>query len=262
METIEKIESYLEGKMTAEEKASFEQEMAQNAELREEVEVLNDVINGVKSEGQKDFMKMVHHWEKEIVAREVAEENKTGEAAKEDKVIPLNTPKKKGINWIIRIAAAACILVLIGVGYQQFFNYQSPGELYTESFSPFNASNARDDSNTNITRAITYYNNSDFGNAYPLLKEELGKNPDAANLNLYAGICALSVNDDGAATTYFQKVISLNNPNFTDAAEWYLAILPLKSGNAKLAKQRLHVIRNKTGHDYREIAKKLFRKLK
>ncbi len=262
METIEKIESYLEGKMTAEEKSVFEQEVQNNPELKEEVEMLNDIILEVKKEGEKDFMKMVHQWEKEIVAKEVLEEKTTGEAAKDEKVIPLNTQKKTGINWIIRIAAAACIVLLIGIGYKQLFDNDSPQQIYSETFKPFDASNARADSNTNVTRAITYYNNKEFGNAYPLLKTELEKNPDAAELNIMAGICALVINDDGTATTYFQKVIELNNPNFIEAAEWYLAISPLKSGNVKLAKERLQVIRNKTGHDYRDEAKRLYRKIK
>ena len=92
-------------------------------------------------------------------------------------------------------------------------------------------------------------------------KKILDNNPDSIILNLYAGVTCMSIDKAAEATQYLENVINSHNPNFTESAEWYLAILPLKSGDKTLAKERLTIIRNKSGHQYREKAKHIFRKL-
>ena len=107
METIEKIELYLEGNLNAEESVLFEQEIQTNPELQAEIDTYRDIISGIRLGGEKDFMKIIHQWEKEIVAKEVNNETETGGTTADQKVIPLAAPKKSGMKWIVRIASAA-----------------------------------------------------------------------------------------------------------------------------------------------------------
>lgn len=263
METIEKIERYLEGQMTAEEHAAFEGEINQDGNLREEVNTFKDIIGGIRLNGEKDFMRMVHHWEKEIIASEMVKENSTQSTNQDAKTIPLSTSKKSGLRWIIRIALAACVVLLVGIGYKQLFNTINPEQAYQEAFFPYDPSLiSRDAEKTDLSRAMAYYNSQDYAKAYPLLKQEIEKRPNETILKLYAGISAMQSNNNAAANQLLEEVHHSGNPNFEAPAGWYIALLKLKTGEVHQSKHLLSDIRNQTGHPYRENAKKLLRKLK
>ncbi|MBQ5505806.1 MAG: hypothetical protein IIT85_01535 [Prevotella sp.] len=51
---IDKIDKYLAGEMTTEERASFEKEMEHDAKLREDVRIIAFIIHGIKQVGLEE----------------------------------------------------------------------------------------------------------------------------------------------------------------------------------------------------------------
>ena len=57
---IDEIDKYLAGDMTAEERASFEQEMEHDTKLREDVRIIAYIIHGIKQVGLEEENKFLY----------------------------------------------------------------------------------------------------------------------------------------------------------------------------------------------------------
>jgi tetratricopeptide (TPR) repeat protein len=265
METSEKIELYLEGKLDPIAKAALETEIAQNPALSEEVEIYRDIIRGVQLGGENDFMHKIHAWEKELSAKDIIEEkhlvpSNSTEAAN---VKPLHTQTKSNENWM-KIAVAACLLAVLSVGIWQFTQPDSnPKDLFEKYNSPYSTEGITDRAgNDDFVKATRFFEKKEYAEAVKLYDGILDTHPDSVIVNLYAGIANVSLGKAKEATEQLEKVIASNNPNYKEAAEWYLAILPLQAGDKNAAIARLEAIRNTSGHEYREKAKELLKELR
>lgn len=264
METIEKIELYLEGNMPPADITAFEKEIADNAQLREEVDAYRDMIAGVRLSGQNEFVHMVHKWEKELAAADLATENQTEQTSQQAPSTPsLTATPVNRLKWVYRIAAAACVVCVIGFGLLQLTSSPSPEKIFDNTFAPYpTGSIVRGDNDSPLEKAAQLYNKKDYKGALAIYNEVLDTNPDSIVVNLYAGVANIALGKAQEATEQLEKVANSNNQNFSDAGEWYLAILPLKNGNKTEAVERLEKIRNTPGHEFREQAKKLLKQLK
>lgn len=266
METLEKIELYLEGQLDPQSQDLFEKEMEQDAALKEEVATYKDIIRGIRLSGENEFMHKVHQWEKELSAKDVLESKQIqGEKATDtSNVIPLNTQKKGNSSWIFKIAAAACVLAVLTFGIWQYASVDAnPQDIFNKSFQPYPTTGITNRADNNdFVKATQLYDKKDYAGAVKIYDGILDTHPDSVIVNLYAGIANLSLGKSKEATKQFESVIKSNNPNYKDAAEWYLAILPLKEGQKSAAIERLEAIRNTTGHEYREQAKALLKELR
>lgn len=265
METLEKIELYLEGKLDPLAKAAFETEMAQNPALNEEVETYRDIIRGVQLSGENDFMHKIHAWEKELSAKDVIEEKHLipSNASETANVLPLNPSSKNKENWM-KIAVAACLLAVLSVGIWQFTQPDAnPKDLFQQYNYPYSTTGITDRAeNNDFVKATHLFEKKEYTEAVKLYDGILDTHPDSVIVNLYAGIANVSLGKAKEATEQLEKVIASNNPNYKEAAEWYLAILPLQSGDKNGAIARLETIRNTSGHEYREKAKELLKELR
>jgi hypothetical protein len=70
LEIIEKIERYLAGELSAEEKAAFDQQLANDPELREDVRVQQDIMNGIARAGWRDRIRLArrrYFWRRQLL---------------------------------------------------------------------------------------------------------------------------------------------------------------------------------------------------
>jgi predicted peroxiredoxin len=274
MERIEQIEMYLEGQLQGADLTAFEQEMKQDATLQTEVAEYKDLIQGIRIAGQNEFVHLIHTWEKELAAADVIAEKATTDvqSSPQDsstaignsygKVVEMTSVKGNRFKWIYRIAAAACVLVLIGVGIMQFVGQNTDAQLYEQNFThlPPNFIE-RDDTISLLTEAVKLYDKKEYGAANPKFDTFLAKDPNNIAASLYAGISHLAVGETDRAIPLFKKVVADQNENFIEPAQWYLALAYIKRGDKNNALSMLGQIRNTPGHEYRENAKTLLRKL-
>lgn len=263
MERIEQIELYIEGGMDATARQAFEAEMAQDAALKAEVETYSDLIKGIRLSGQNEFMHLIHKWEKELSAQEVLAGKMEAAPQAETPLIPLQTQKKTGASWW-KIAVAACVVLVLGVVFWQFNVPDSnTQDIYNEAFSPLSSKMYIERTNSdNFTKALDLYDKKAYTKAKPLFDEVLSGNPDSVIVNLYSGINNLTLGNLPEAEKQLDIVVQSKNPNFLQAAEWYLALLALRANDKDTALQRLEAIRNSPKHDYREQAKAVLKDLK
>lgn len=276
MERIEQIEMYLEGQLQGADLTTFEQEMTQEAALRNEVAEYKDLIQGIRIAGQNEFIHLVHTWEKNLAAADVlAEKGITDTQVSPDdssnvvgspgaKIVEMTSVKKESrFKMLYRVAAAACVLVLIGVGVMQFVGGNTDAQLFNQNFNHLQATFVeRDDSNSYLTEAVDLYEKKQYAAANPKFDAFLAKDPNNIAASLYAGISHLAVGETNKAIPLFQKVIADQNENYTESAQWYLALSYLKNKDKNAAKTLLEEIRNTPGHEKREAAKQLLRRLK
>lgn len=109
----ERIDNYVLGKMTADERLSFEQEIANDAELQAEVALHRDVVRAIRMKAAKEHLQKV---ERQIRAEE-----------------------RRRKVFTIRIAAAAlaaCLVVGVFVDVDNRSDYRNYGEMIAIAAEP------------------------------------------------------------------------------------------------------------------------------
>lgn len=101
MDNFEQIEKYIQNKMNADEKSTFELEMESNPDLKEEVNVLKDLVLGVESYGLKQ----------KLSGRKIGQTSSSEEISK---VVAM--PKKKA-SPLRYLAVAASFAAVFFCGY-------------------------------------------------------------------------------------------------------------------------------------------------
>lgn len=111
-EILDKIDRYLRKEMTSEETAAFEQELQQDASLREEVELTKDIIGRLKDRQEK--LEQMKKWDREyaeyIDEMAVAEPGRMNAAPACEAAMPCSGKKNRTVVWIASMGIAACLI--------------------------------------------------------------------------------------------------------------------------------------------------------
>lgn len=128
----ERIDAYLRGEMTADQRHLFESEMEVNEELRNEYWLTKAIVNAIADRQEK--LKFMRRWSEEDEMEEpyMAAACAAAERRIDQKVAAIN-PKFRILRWVYGIGAAACIAVGIFAVKSIFFasaptdgNYMMP----------------------------------------------------------------------------------------------------------------------------------------
>ena len=109
----ERIDNYVLGKMTEEERLSFEQEMTADADLQQEVALQRDIVRAIRMKGAKEHLQKV---ERQIRAEE-----------RRRKVFTFR---------IAAVAIAACLAVGVFVDVDNRSDYRNYGEMIAIAAEP------------------------------------------------------------------------------------------------------------------------------
>ena len=234
--TEERIDNYLLGHMSDEEKRLFEADLERDAELKEEFECQKQVANAVQKVAMRDFL--VKH----------AEERQK----EKDNVIDLSAELGRMANkvrdyfssgqrvvWAFASVAAMVVAVVGGINYTSTLNtMRSDGMLaYTELAAPI----ARDGNQIDalIELAYSQIGNNDWDAAQSSISEA------RAMIN-----SALSDNAETEEDVYEQQILKLKVFDL----DWYEAIILMKQGKVIKAKRALEAIAS-SDSPYAEIAR-------
>jgi hypothetical protein len=246
MTQIEMIEKYLEGKMSTEEKFSFEAELKSNEQLQKAFFKISSLIKGIEGVGRKEVAKDLERLENSLPGVE-AELNK----------------RNTYFNSLSYRMAAAITAILVVVGSFYFLNptgNTAPAKLFDSNFAPYmnnvssmTRSNAGDFGNREL--AFAAYDNYNFNEAAAYFDALLEVEEDASLL-LYSGNAELSLGNAEKAISRLTKLFNEFDA-FDNQAAWYLSLAHLKNENAEeAAGYLLHLLA--TENSYTERAANLF----
>ena len=222
--TEERIDNYLLGRMSDEEKRLFEADLERDAELKEEFECQKQVANAVQKVAMRDFL--AKH------AEERQQEKSNVIDLSEVFGIMANTVRNyfssgQRVVWAFASVAAMVVAVVGGINYTSTLNtMRSDGMLaYTELTAPI----ARDGNQIDalIEQAYSQIGNNDWDAALSSIDEA------RAMIN-----SALSVNSETEEDVYEQQILKLKGFDL----DWYEAIVLMKQGKVIKAKRALETI--------------------
>lgn len=233
----EKIDSYILGKMSVEEKMNFETELANNMELKEKYDLQKEISDAVQKARIKNLLVEV---ENEII--EEREKIINDRRNDDDDKSFGNTTNKRRI-WI-SVAASIIVIFFVGFEFHKTSVYKTYGnDCYAEITAPSSRSDNRLDSLMfSIYRQIGEEN-------YSLAETNI----EEAELIITSMKETEYVSDE--EQKYYDDILSIKKQEI----DWYDAVLKMKQGKYRKAKKELKKIANGNGI-YSEKAKEILRK--
>jgi tetratricopeptide (TPR) repeat protein len=198
--TFERIEQYLAGALTKEEQLSFENQLQDDRELKQEL--------------------TKHHQAHQVVNLYAREQIK-----QRVKSIQVSRSQSAAPTMLYRLAAAVVLVALTVGGYLVTYQNYSDAAIAGIHFEPYpnrltTMGELKDES---FFEAMTYYDQGDYQNALSsfALVESGSEHYEAAQL--YLGIAHYSLDQYDQAVKIFQ-VLAPSSGAYAEAANWYLAL--------------------------------------
>lgn len=245
------INSYLDGEMNAEEKNVFEEQMRQDAELKNEVDLLKDVNTTLKIK--------LHPGENEMALRNSFQDLRGeyfSKKTEQAKIIPLSRKR-----WITAVAAVFIMALLLTVWqpwkkedlYKQYADIQMPGIAERGAAA-----------DSLLKLSVENFNNKKFAEAIPsfeaVLKDSAQRSAGSQNafVQYYYAIALLQNGDIKKSRFQFTELYNGESLFKYDAA-FFMALSYLKEKNKVVCKEWLNKIPADAGpySKAQELMKKL-----
>jgi tetratricopeptide (TPR) repeat protein len=212
---IDFMEGYLQGTLSSEERKDFEERLRNDPEFQKEFDSFRLSYSAIILESRKEVKQRL-------------QQEDAGASA----------PKGRVVNWryvSIGIAASIVLAVLL----VQIYRSPSPDKLYLsyhETYPNVVAPIERNETTVDsYKKAFQLYEQKEYSNALEQFRVILKDSATSSSVNLYAGLCALELNDPTTAVSYFEAVIASSPNDFSETAKWYAALAYLKAGNKEKA---------------------------
>lgn len=221
---FERIEQYLLNRMPDSERIAFETQLASDFTLKQKVEDLKILLEGIETESLKEKLNTFH----EDLTSKIKPLNHTSET------------KTVSISWYKKYGIAASIILLLGLGFLWIINQDNTQKLYTKYYTPDpglpSLMSSDNDSNFQFNDAMVTYKQGDYKTAISKWNVLLEPEPKNDTLNYFIGSAYLANKQATTAITYLEKVSTY----FKDEANYYLGLAHLKNDNIQLAKKYLN----------------------
>lgn len=237
-EYIEQIEAYLLNRMCEEEKQAFEAELKVNKALSEEYSVLSAFIEVVKENDSRALKEKLQIKKEELKSYE----------------------GKKGLS---PFKLVAILIILIGIAVllkYTVFNISTNEQIVREYRikDPGVLVLLNDDSfNRDFNTTMSMYQKGDFEAAQPLFYSLLISNPRNDTLLFYEGISAFENKEYNIAKADFEWIISFENSEYYEKAEYWLGLSFLANNEKDQAKMIFEDIVKNPSHIYYDKATKI-----
>lgn len=240
----EKIEDFVEGRLSPEEREHFKAEMSKDAVLAEEVNIYKNLP---KIFEEAELEEDVQHLRATLNKMRIPEygnvvqmctNNKNKEVEKKT-----NTTNQRRLLYILAVAATVTLLIFVA---QPFFFHSSSTASekiyaqYAQQHSPLNLTSKgtpTDEVATNLEKA---FNEQDYQKTLTLSQTYLKSDSTAYDVLLAKAIAELELGDDEAALSTLaqlrQSDVRINQ------ADWYTALTYLKMQDTAAAQKILNQI--------------------
>lgn len=222
--TYQKIEDYLQGKLSESDIILFEKELEENKDLRVEFNLHKSIHEDMSS----DVMSLKQKLD-------------------EIKVLDSDNSKRSNpriLSFIIRYGSIAAVLILAVVFLPNILKSDlSPDVIYNNNYEVYamalnQRSNTSIENNNVLNRAIQNYLDKDYSQASENFKIVYAMEADDLYL-LYAGNSFQAEGDYNSAIEIFDGIIENGNPQIIQQAQWYKALCLIKLNDTKSASKFL-----------------------
>jgi len=245
----EDIEGYIYNRLSEEELASFEAELAENKSLVSEVGLIREIDQALK---EADVMRL--RGKLQSIAGEIASEKQTERSF----------AGKATARRVILSSVAASLILLLGITgllsressrddlYQNFHTtYQTSGISRSASLTTDQA----------LSLAMQKFDNQEYETALNLLKDVISKNQNNMVGHFYAGAALQETGKYQNAIREYETVIVDKDNLFIEQAEWYIGLCYLQTNEDKKAYKQFKKIAKNEGF-YQQKAQAILRKIK
>jgi hypothetical protein len=243
MNSIDLIEKYFENSLNSKEQISFNDLLQNDKEFKKEFLFQKDLKKAISLNQREELKLDLQQFEKEY--QEKSKENVSF------------------YKWLV--AASIALLLGFGAWFVKDHYFPSNENLYAQNFEPYRnivQPIVRGENPKTIEySAFVAYENKNYHKAINLFNSVA--DPNKPYIQFYKAMCFLSLNKTDDAIQLLLPVATSNNKNdsskdFSEMANWYLALAYLKSGNTDKALSRFLVIANHPTNTFKkEEAKKI-----
>ncbi|QMU30525.1 tetratricopeptide repeat protein [Adhaeribacter radiodurans] len=260
------MEDYLSGTLSLEDQTWFNQKLQQDATFAQEVDLQRDIRLSLEKELDEEFQKDVLHLQLLSSVEQGIDQNLKQRfaileeqlAAKEEKVFSLN-PEPVNRTWYYWLGGiAACLLVGCFV-YLFWRNQHKPEQLFAKYYEPYMIASVQRNGSTQNTQqqALQAYEEGNYKLATKAFESCLSLTPQDVSCQFYLGLSYLETQQLLKAEQSLKQVIQATPNEYVSRAQWYLALLYLKSNKTKDTVSLLQVLRQNQGFYGRKATKLL-----
>lgn len=238
----DRIEEYVLGEMTPEQRTAFEREIAENPQLKKELEDFKQLQEDLVLLDEADFL---------------ADMQAIGEELRED---PPAYPEARPFRRRWYIAAAAAILLLL-IPTFLLLRPSPDNRLFNEYFKAYpDVTSSRTGDAATFNAAMEAYRAGDYADALPHFSDFLSTHSQDAEALFYGGIAEAKAGDPETAIQRFEKLESIESI-FLTAAKWFHALALVKSGKREAAIPLLEEL-SQSDNKYQSDAKALLEEIR
>lgn len=224
-ETLETIESYLDNSMSGAERELFEKTMASDLKLKQQVEDVKNLLQGIEAGALKYKLEDFHN----EMESPVKKANK-------------KTPKIISLKTISYIAAASVVLLF---GIFMFMNNSTPSEkLFAKHFIPDPGlpTTMSSTDEYNFYDGLVDYKRKNYQTAIQKWENLLKQKPQNDTLNYFIGVAYLAEGNTQKSLFYLEQSQQFGESIFKEDAVFYQALAKVKEGNIEEAKKTLKTL--------------------
>lgn len=248
-EMFERIESYLEGILSVEERLAFEKELGENAVLKEEYLLQKDTHALLNLHGQ-----LAHKEKLKVLDREIELTAKT-EVKPEAKTISIKKPLWRE-TWF---QMAAVVLLLISSSYFWINQQYNQNQLLQSAFQPYDDILTGRGTPSPMQAAMQAYNQGKHEEAVAGFTKILEEEPQNIDATFYLGVSLLASEKASEAEPYLEK--AANSAKYSEPGRWYKTLACFERLEPDQCLHELGLLAGEEGHPYQEKAGDLYEKL-
>jgi len=240
-EMFERIESYLEGILSVEERLAFEKELGENAVLKEEYLLQKDTHALLNLHGQ-----LSHKEKLKVLDQELELETKT---------ISIRKPLWRD-SWF---QMAAVILLLISSSYFWINQQYNQNQLLQSAFQPYDDILTGRGAPSPMQAAMQAYNQGKHDQAVAGFTKILKEEPQNIDARFYLGVSLLASGKASEAEPYLEE--AAKSAKYSEPGRWYKTLACFESLEPDQCLHELGLLASENGHPYQEKAEVLYEKL-
>ena len=231
---IDETKRYLQGKMTAEESAHFEDNLVNDPQFRQDFEFNKDLLESIRTHFGNELKNKL----KEV------DENHSARQSRSRFFIP-----------VIGIAATVSILVFFFIkivinttDYQVLFDqYYSP---YYNILGESERSVNKEDGNL----AMRLYDQKRYEEAIRVFDNLIEQDPDNSAFRFYKALSHLELDQTASAIESLKMVVNKSDKRFEEPARWYLGLAYVNAEEIEKAKETFRdIIANESSYSERAV---------
>ncbi|GAB3991332.1 hypothetical protein GCM10028807_21170 [Spirosoma daeguense] len=259
-EQYEIIEAYLTNELSATDMASFESDMQENPELRDEVDRQRSIRLGLRAIGIERALE-----------RAKAQYNVAATPSHQNQSQPIQTVVRPLSTWRYWVAAASVVL-LVGIGY---FTYQQVSDrqtdvAYAENFTPdssdqlikeFPSEQLTPDTRKQFLDALTNYKAGKYDEVIAQLRTSPTDKQTVHYRNYFLGLSYLANKQASNAIPLLAQAQAAPSAEIRQKADWFLALAYVKTNQKEKAVPMLKRISADPANPFQSVAQRVLQKI-